>query len=42
MMPYKDGYLAKEIREKKQRSSYYIPYCKIDERGCFKRLQGWS
>jgi CheY-like chemotaxis protein len=38
-----DGYtLAKEIREKKQRSSYYIPYCKIDERGCFKRLQGWS
>jgi DNA-binding response OmpR family regulator len=25
MMPYKDGYtLAKEIREKKQRSSYYF------------------
>jgi DNA-binding response OmpR family regulator len=29
MMPYKDGYtLAKEIREKKQRSSYYIPTAK--------------
>jgi DNA-binding response OmpR family regulator len=36
MMPLYGYTLAKEIREKKQRSSYYIPYCKIDERGCFK------
>jgi DNA-binding response OmpR family regulator len=42
MMPYKDGYtLAKEIREKKAKFLLYS-YCKIDERGCFKRLQGWS
>jgi DNA-binding response OmpR family regulator len=39
MMPYKDGYtLAKEIREKNSEVPI-IPYCKIDERRCFKRIQ---